>query len=114
MPEEQVRLLRAWQDEGYQRQKAALPSDMSFMGFWLHIGAGVFAPDTDHADGDPYHRAVEAEVRSGDRVLDMGNGCGVSPLFAARKGAAEVVAVDINPAALDCAPSWEAMKPSRV
>src|SRR5438105_1615555 len=35
------------------------------------------------------------------RALDMGSGSGVSALLAARAGA-EVIAVDVNPAAVDC------------
>jgi HemK-related putative methylase len=41
-------------------------------------------------------------VRPGMRVLDLGTGSGVCALFAARQGA-QVVAVDINPAAVRCA-----------
>jgi release factor glutamine methyltransferase len=46
--------------------------------------------------------AVRAEVRSGDRVLDMGTGCGVNAILAAEI-CSEVVAVDTNPIALDAA-----------
>ncbi|HVB53225.1 MAG TPA: methyltransferase [Candidatus Acidoferrales bacterium] len=46
--------------------------------------------------------AVLAEVRTSDRVLDMGAGCGVNSILAASKGAA-VVAVDINPLAVEAA-----------
>ncbi|WP_406636087.1 HemK2/MTQ2 family protein methyltransferase [Amycolatopsis sp. WGS_07] len=40
--------------------------------------------------------AVLAEVKRGDRVLDMGTGCGVNAVIAATK-ATDVLAVDINP-----------------
>ena len=56
----------------------------------------------DDIDGDPFHRAVQAEVRAGELVLDMGTGSGVSAILAARAGA-EVVAVDVNPKAVECA-----------
>ncbi|MFC4079754.1 methyltransferase [Amycolatopsis samaneae] len=46
--------------------------------------------------------AVLAETGSGDRVLDMGTGNGVNGVLAATKGA-EVLAVDINPHALEAA-----------
>jgi release factor glutamine methyltransferase len=46
------------------------------------------------------HWAV-ATVRPGQRVLDLGTGSGVGAVFAARQGA-QVVAVDINPAAVRC------------
>jgi len=46
--------------------------------------------------------AVLAEVREDDRVLDMGTGCGVNAILAASR-AAEVVAVDMNPQAVEAA-----------
>src|SRR6266704_2507553 len=86
-------------------QKTSLPASMSFMGLRLQIADNVFAPDTDeHTQDDPSHRAVEAEVRAGERGLDMGTGSGVSALLAARRGA-EIVAVDVNPDAVECARS---------
>jgi release factor glutamine methyltransferase len=102
MSEERVRLLRVWHDRAYETQRASLPVQISFMGLDLRISENVFAPSTDDMDGDPFHKAVEAEVRAGERVLDMGTGSGVSALLAARKGA-EVVAVDVNPTAVVCA-----------
>jgi release factor glutamine methyltransferase len=102
MPDEQIELLRAWHEHGYQMQRASLPRRMSFMGLDLHIGQDVFAPESEDEAGDPYHQAVEAEVQPTDRVLDMGTGSGVSGILAARKGAI-VVAVDVNPKAIACA-----------
>jgi release factor glutamine methyltransferase len=105
MSPERAQLLRVWHDRAYEMQKAKLPMHMSFMGLELHIGHEVIPPDTDNTEeGDPFHRAVEAEVRAGERVLDMGTGSGVSALLAARRGA-EVVAVDINLTAVECAKS---------
>lgn len=46
--------------------------------------------------------AVIAHVRPGDRVLDMGTGSGVNAVLAAR-GRGRVVAVDINPVAVETA-----------
>jgi release factor glutamine methyltransferase len=40
-------------------------------------------------------------VHQGTRVLDLGTGCGISALFAARLGA-NVIATDINPEAVRC------------
>lgn len=40
--------------------------------------------------------AVLAEVRLGDRMLDMGTGCGVNGILAARAGA-EVLALESTP-----------------
>lgn len=41
-------------------------------------------------------------MEQGEKVLDMGTGCGILGIIAARK-ASEVVAVDINPYAVKCA-----------
>jgi release factor glutamine methyltransferase len=46
--------------------------------------------------------AVLAEARGGDQVLDMGTGSGVNAILAAGRGA-DVLAVDINPRALEAA-----------
>ncbi len=54
--------------------------------------------------GAVLHAAVRAEVAvRGARVLDLGTGCGVGAVTAARAGAARVVAVDVNPAAVAAA-----------
>lgn len=39
-------------------------------------------------------------IKPGERVLDVGTGCGVIAVFSACKGATKVVAVDISPAAV--------------
>jgi ribosomal protein L11 methyltransferase len=44
--------------------------------------------------------ALEARVRPGDTVLDVGTGSGILAIGAARLGAARVVGVDIDPRAL--------------
>ncbi len=102
MSEERARLIRVWHDHAYEMQRASLPARMRFMGLDLDIAEDVFAPHSDDGEGDPYHLAVQAEVKEGERVLDMGTGSGVSAILAARAGA-EVVAVDVNPKAVGCA-----------
>jgi release factor glutamine methyltransferase len=87
MSEERVKLLGIWHDRAYESQRTELPAQMFFMGLDLHIAQDVFAPETYDSDGDPFPRAVEAEVRPGERVLDMGTGSGVSAILAARAGA---------------------------
>jgi release factor glutamine methyltransferase len=64
----------------------------------------VVPPDVMPITGvsDLLGEAVLAEVREGDRVLDMGTGSGVNAILAASKGA-EVVAADINPQAVETA-----------
>ncbi|MGO9159304.1 MAG: methyltransferase [Streptosporangiaceae bacterium] len=46
--------------------------------------------------------SILAEVRDDDRVLDMGTGCGVNAILAART-ARQILAVDINPHAIAAA-----------
>jgi ribosomal protein L11 methyltransferase len=48
-------------------------------------------------------RWVERLVQPGNRVLDVGTGSGILAIAAVRAGAAEVVAVDIDPLAVDAA-----------
>lgn len=52
--------------------------------------------------GEFLGQTLAAQVRPGQRVLDLGTGSGVGAVFAAR-GGAQVVAVDISPAAVRCA-----------
>jgi len=98
---DKAEILRRWHQESHEALRAKLPADISFMGLQLHVTEDVF-PVPDSAAGDPYHQAVASEVGPGLRVLDMGTGSGVSALLAARAGS-EVVAVDVNPEAVECA-----------
>lgn len=68
-----------------------------------YLGLSLVVPPTVQPITPTSHllgEAVIQEVRTGERVLDMGCGCGVNAILAARAGA-EVVAVDINPDAID-------------
>jgi release factor glutamine methyltransferase len=47
--------------------------------------------------------SVTASVKGPESVLDLGTGCGIGALAAARAGARRVVAVDIDPVAVRCA-----------
>lgn len=50
----------------------------------------------DHARTTAFQRAIEAVVRPGDRVIDVGTGSGVLAMIAARAGAAEVVGLEVT------------------
>ena len=51
---------------------------------------------------DSFLFAENLDVKEGERVLDMGTGCGILGILAAKK-ASSVVAVDVNPHAVHCA-----------
>jgi release factor glutamine methyltransferase len=51
---------------------------------------------------DAFLFAENLDAKEGERVLDMGTGCGILGIIAAKK-ASEVVAVDVNPYAVRCA-----------
>jgi release factor glutamine methyltransferase len=51
---------------------------------------------------DSFLLAENLDVKEGERVLDMGTGCGILGIIAAKK-ASIVVALDVNPYAVRCA-----------
>lgn len=51
---------------------------------------------------DSFLFAENLDVKEGERVLDMGTGCSILGILAAKKASA-VVAVDVNPYAIRCA-----------
>jgi release factor glutamine methyltransferase len=51
---------------------------------------------------DSFLFAENLDVKEGERVLDMGTGCGILGILAAKK-ASTVVAADVNPYAIRCA-----------
>jgi len=100
MSAERARRIRAWQDDVFDKERARTEeSTVEYLGLTLRI-----APDVQPITGmsDLLGRAVLAEVRETDRVLDMGTGSGVNAILASSK-AADVVAVDINPHAVAAA-----------
>ncbi|MBI2920978.1 MAG: methyltransferase [Planctomycetes bacterium] len=64
----------------------------------LRTEPGVHPPD-----GYAPREAARIPISRGDRVLDLGCGCGAFGLWAARAGAAECWLTDIDPSACACA-----------
>ncbi len=61
------------------------------------VAPGVYAPAE-----DTFLIADNLDVRAGEEVLEIGTGCGILAISAAKAGA-KVVATDSNPAAVACA-----------
>ncbi|HVB10329.1 MAG TPA: methylated-DNA--[protein]-cysteine S-methyltransferase [Bacillota bacterium] len=98
---ERAEQIRRWHERSYAAAKAeglALQT-FDYLGLTLAVPPGV-QPITRMSD--LLGNAVLAEVRAGDRVLDMGTGCGVNAILAASKSR-RVVAVDLNPGAVAAA-----------
>ena len=100
--EEYAERIRRWHEEGLRAARAKAGIDgqtFDYMGLTLYVPPQV-------QPIYPVSRlvgvAVLKEVGESDRVLDMGTGSGVNAILAASK-AAEVVAVDINPVAIEAA-----------
>lgn len=99
---DEIERLRQWHESAYQSAREQAGSDgqdFEYLGLNLHVPPSV-QPITpmSHLLGE----AVIAEVRPGDKVLDMGTGCGVNAILAASAGG-DVLAVDINPEAVAAA-----------
>ena len=70
----------------------------------VFFGDYVFAVDENVYEPaeDSFLFAENLDVKEGERVLDMGTGCGILGILAAKKSSL-VVAADLNPYALRCA-----------
>ncbi|PZS33605.1 MAG: methylase, partial [Pseudonocardiales bacterium] len=101
MSEQRAERIHQWHEGAYRRARAITSGDQTFsyLGWTLVVTPQVM-PITPVSD--LLGEAVLAEVKGGDRVLDMGTGSGVNAILAASK-AARVLAVDINPHALAAA-----------
>lgn len=98
---EQAERIRQWHERTYSEGRPAAQSEQTFD----YLGATIVVPPdvmpitpVSHLLGE----AVQAAVQPSDRVLDMGTGSGVNAILAAKRGA-DVVAVDMNPRALEAA-----------
>ncbi|HEV2426927.1 MAG TPA: methyltransferase [Acidimicrobiales bacterium] len=95
---ERVAFIREWHEDAYAAAIEEGEGGQHFLyhGLELDVPADVMPlTGSSHLLGD----AVAERASPGQRVLDMGTGCGVNALLAARAGAA-VVAVDVNPSAV--------------
>lgn len=97
MPDERVQLLRRWHEAALAGGTRDHDITVTEHGCTFIVPPDVYPPN-------PLGLAeiVSDEVREYDRVLDMGTGSGVNGIVAAAR-AREVVAVDVNPAAVECA-----------
>lgn len=66
---------------------------------WMEF---LVAPEVYEPAEDTILLADNLDVRDGESVLELGTGCGLLAILAARAGG-RVVATDINPAAIECA-----------
>jgi release factor glutamine methyltransferase len=91
--------MRRWHEDAYRRGKVDTEQTFDYLGQTI-----VVPPDVQPINpmSDLLGRAVLAEAGPTDRVLDMGTGSGVNAILAASTGAT-VVAVDINPYAVEAA-----------
>jgi release factor glutamine methyltransferase len=101
LPEEQIAQIRRWHDRAYAESTAESRVDQIFD----YLGFNIVVPPQVHPINPMSHllgEAVLADARAGELVLDMGTGSGVNAILAASNGA-RVLAVDINPIALEAA-----------
>ena len=101
-PEEAARM-QAWHDEHYAYlQRVSEEGELfEYLGLTLVVPPHVQVIES---TSDVLGQVVLDEVKQGERVLDMGTGSGVNAILAATRGA-EVVAVDLNPHAVEAARS---------
>lgn len=97
MSEERIELLREWHERALEGSRRDETITVTTLGRTFVVPPDVYAPN-------PLGLAelVERETRATDRVLDLGTGSGVNGIVAA-SASYDVVAVDVSPAAVECA-----------
>jgi release factor glutamine methyltransferase len=98
---EEAARMQAWHDEHYEylRRVSEEGEVFEYLGLTLVVPPHVQVIES---TSDLLGKQVLDEVKPDDRVLDMGTGSGVNAILAATRGA-EVVAVDVNPHAVEAA-----------
>ena len=100
--DEYAERIRQWHENAYRMSRdEAGDGDQTFE----YLGRTIVVPPQVMpitAVSQLLGEAVLAEVREADRVLDMGTGSGVNAILAASKST-DVVAVDVNPVAVEAA-----------
>ncbi len=91
--------LKEWQDNVYSEFKNQTTVTVNFLGRTFVIPPNVH---TINPMSDLIGSSILTHTKPGDRVLDMGTGCGVNAILAASISA-DVVAVDVNKIAVDSA-----------
>lgn len=73
------------------------PREIRYQGLDFEVPSEVYTPAE-----DTYLLADNLEVKEGEKVLELGTGCGLISILAAKMGG-EVVSTDITSQALECA-----------
>ena len=97
MTDERARRLREWHEQAVEGGRRGEVITVAQLDRTFVVPPDVYPPNRLGLAA-----IVLDEVRDTDRVLDMGTGSGVNGIVAASRSA-DVVAVDINPAAVECA-----------
>ncbi|MBX7143686.1 MAG: methyltransferase [Oligoflexia bacterium] len=99
MSPDQAQKLREWQNHLYSSLKNQQITTVNFLGRTFVVPPNVHMINP---MSDLIGNSILQQIKSNDRVLDMGTGCGVNAILAAAVSN-EVVAVDINQIAIDAA-----------
>ena len=78
------------------------PRKVEFLGYTIKINTKVFPVDSPFSFSSKM-TAKRINPKKGDVVLDVGTGTGVQAIIAAKRGAKQVLAIDIDENSLNCA-----------
>lgn len=95
---------RSKEADGYLNELKSLktPYEINFEGIKIQITENVYPPAETSVEVARLLKDKKFGLRKGEKVLDYGTGSGSLAIFAAMLGA-NVVAIDINAAAINCA-----------